>query len=464
MASRQDQLHSYQFAVQRVVSALVTREPDPAAPPLRRVAAASLAGVLLAALSLAAVAVFGVISPSAGPWRESGAVIVVKETGARYVLVDGVLHPVANYASAVLIVGATAHTVSVPDRALRDTPRGTPWGIEGAPDTLPRPADLLGLPWTVCANPAAESVLYLGPAATGGRVLGAGDAILAQTPDGALHLLWHGTALAIPRPAVVRNAFSWASEQPVPVPPALVNALLAGPDLVPPTIPDAGAPSAVAGLPVGTVVAQDTQGGTRQYAVVLAKGLAPITQVQADLLLSDPALAQRVPQHGARPMSQGEYALQPQASLAPAGTGAGLGLPATTPVPGHPSGAVCARVDPGAGAGAGVPVLVLDAALPGAATAARLVPAGPGEPVLADRVVLPPGRGALVEAVPAPGATGGTWCLVTDLGIRYPLASPEVAAALGYSPGAVVRVPSALVSLLPTGPALDPAQARQPAP
>ena len=29
MASRQSQLHSYQFATQRTVSALVTRDPDP---------------------------------------------------------------------------------------------------------------------------------------------------------------------------------------------------------------------------------------------------------------------------------------------------------------------------------------------------------------------------------------------------------------------------------------------------
>ena len=47
MPSRQDQLHSYQFMVQRVVAALVMRETDPAQSPFRRAAGASLASVLV---------------------------------------------------------------------------------------------------------------------------------------------------------------------------------------------------------------------------------------------------------------------------------------------------------------------------------------------------------------------------------------------------------------------------------
>jgi len=459
MASRQDQLHSYQFAVQRVVSALVTREAEAAPPPLRRLAAASLAGVLLAALSLAGAAVLGVFRPATDGWRADGAVIVERETGARYVLVDGALHPVANYASAVLIVGTRAHTVAVPASALRQVPRGTPLGIPGAPDSLPAPGDLLGLPWTLCsagsagAGPGTTSALYLGPAPTGGHRLGPDEAILGQVGDGTLYLLWHGTALAVPRPAVVRNAFSWGSEQPVPLAAALLDALPAGPDLAPPVIAGAGAPSAVPGMPVGTVVVQTTQGGTRQYAVVLPAGLAPVSQVQADLLLSDPVRAQKVPQRGARELAQGDYALLPQ--VAPA-TGP-AGLPTTTPVPVHPGTAVCARTD----AATGSPVLVTDA-VPAVVAAPRMVPGDPPAAVLADRIAVPPGRGALVEAVPAPGAPAGTWCVVTDLGVRYPLAGPDVAARLGYPASAVVRVPSALVALLPGGPALDPDRARQP--
>ena len=75
MASRQDQLHSYQFTVQRVVSALVAGDTDPARPPFRRAAGGILAGVLLGALTLAAVAVYGVLAPGGGTgWRDGNSV------------------------------------------------------------------------------------------------------------------------------------------------------------------------------------------------------------------------------------------------------------------------------------------------------------------------------------------------------------------------------------------------------
>ena len=73
MASRQDQLHSYQFAVQRVVSAVVMRDTDPAQSPFRRVAAATLVGALAAALGLAGAAVVGVLAGGGdGNWRDTG--------------------------------------------------------------------------------------------------------------------------------------------------------------------------------------------------------------------------------------------------------------------------------------------------------------------------------------------------------------------------------------------------------
>ena len=465
MASRQDQLHSYQFAVQRLVAALVTRESDPVQSPLRRTAGATMAGLLLAAVSLAGVTVYGVISPgSATGWKKDAtAVIVERESGARYVLRDGKLHPVLNFASAVLIVGAQSHVATVSRAALASVPRGTPWGIAGAPDTLPAAGALLRQAWTVCSarfsatgtgTPTTESVLYIGAAGTGGQPLGADDAVLGQTPDGTSYLLWRGSALAIPQPSVVRNALGWGNEPLVPVAAALVNALDAAPDLIPPAIANLGGVSAVPGLRIGTVVVEQNQGGSRQHAVVLAAGLAPISQVAADLLLSDPKLGQTA----AHEMAQGDYSRAPQ-TTAPADAAR---LPATTPTLRRPTVAsagsstgICVRP---ADAG-GPPPITIDPALPGAADATRPAGSSPPGAILADRVVVPPGHGALVQA----GPTAGTWSLVTELGIRYPLANPGVAALLGYPDGALVRVPSGLVSLLPAGPALDP-DAVRPAP
>jgi hypothetical protein len=54
----------------------------------------------------------------------------------------------------------------------------------------------------------------------------------------------------------------------------------------------------------------------------------------------------------------------------------------------------------------------------------------------------------------------GTRYLVTDLGTKFPVPSDEVASALGYGGMRPLPVPTTLLSLLPTGPVLDPARAR----
>src|SRR5882672_10289371 len=111
MASRSDQLQSHQFLLQRVVGALAMRDPDPVSSPTRRIGGALFASVMVAVLAVAAVGVYGVIRPAPGNgWRTGDALVIEEETGARFVYRAGVLHPVANYASALLILGAAAPT------------------------------------------------------------------------------------------------------------------------------------------------------------------------------------------------------------------------------------------------------------------------------------------------------------------------------------------------------------------
>jgi hypothetical protein len=113
-----------------------------------------------------------------------------------------------------------------------------------------------------------------------------------------------------------------------------------------------------------------------------------------------------------------------------------------------PRAPVCASFDP-----AGfVPRVVVGAALDAAA-------AQPGG------VLVPPGKGALVEVVSAPDqpAGQGTVALVTDDGRLYPLAGPDhVRQVLGYDAAPPTRVAAPLAARMPRGPALDPAAARMP--
>src|ERR1700753_2372120 len=100
MASRRDQLQSYQFMVQRVVSAVVMREPDPVQAPPRRGLGAVFAGAMGGIIVAAGFGFYGLLTHSGSQdWRVDGAVVVEKGTGAPYVYRDGTLYPTANYAS-----------------------------------------------------------------------------------------------------------------------------------------------------------------------------------------------------------------------------------------------------------------------------------------------------------------------------------------------------------------------------
>ncbi|MGV9212935.1 type VII secretion protein EccB [Micromonospora sp. RB23] len=450
MPSRQDQLHSYQFSVQRAVAALVMRETDPAQSPFRRLAGAGLASVLVAVIALGGSALYGLFAGGGTGWRDPGAVIVEKESGARFVYREQRLHPVLNYASALLIVGADrAKTVLVSRRSIDGVPRGLPLGIADAPDSLPAPGRLARSAWTVCSTTTGadtRSALLIGVDPDGGRPLG-DDALLLRHPDGGLHLVWHQRRYLIRDPNRVLAALATTRTRAVPVAPALLNALPAGVDLAPPALPGEGRPSArVPGATIGQVYLVRNSGGGRQYAVALDDGLAGITELQAGLLLA------RTGQGESEPMTLGRFAALPtMPDLAPSGP--------TAPPPAPPrlaavdDTAVCTRVgDDGAGE------VRWGVRLPDLAAVPRTAPSGGA--ALADHVVVQPGGGAVVEAAAAPGASGGAVAVVTDLGRRYVLADREVLPMLGYRDVRPVRLPAALVSLVPAGATLDPAAAR----
>ncbi|MEU8217880.1 type VII secretion protein EccB [Micromonospora taraxaci] len=452
MPSRQDQLHSYQFSVQRAVAALVMRETDPAQSPFRRLAGAGLASVLVAAILLGGFALYGLFAGGGKGWRDPGAVIVEKESGARFVYREQKLHPVLNYASALLIVGADrSKTVLVSRRTIDGVPRGLPLGIADAPDSLPAPGRLATAAWTVCSTvPAGEaprSALLIGTEPDGGRPL-EDEALLLRHPDGGLHLVWHQRRYLVRDASMVLAALATTRAQAVPVAPALLNSLPAGTDLAPLDLPDLGRPATrVPGTAIGTVYLVSNSGGGRQYAVALDAGLAGITELQAGLLLA------RTGQGAPVPLTLGQFAALPTVpDLAPTGQDAPPPTPPRLAAGGD--GALCTRVADDGGVGEvrwGVPLRDL-------AASPRTAPAG--DAVLADHVLVEPGRGAVVEAAAAPGATGGAVSVVTDLGRRYVLADREVLPMLGYGGVRPLRLPAGLVSLVPAGATLDPAAAR----
>src|SRR6266511_3795263 len=435
MPSRQDQLHSYQFMVQRVVAALVMRDTDPAQSPFRRIASATLAGVVFAALGLAGAAVYGALrGGSAEGWRDANAVIIERESGAKYVYRDNKLHPVLNYASALLIVGsATPNVMTVSRSKLAGVPRGRAYGIPKAPDALPDKGNLQSPPWTVCSVPdttsgggnGTQSVLSIQRRVDAGRSLDDSKALLVSAPGGEVYLLWRSHRYRIRDRDVVLPALAWNAQARTPVATAMLNTLALGADIA---------------------------------RVALPAGLAEISQVQADLLLGDPDTAPVLGQREAIPLGQAEYTAAPKATLAlPTGETA---PPATSPslVTSASGTVLCAQIAAG-GSAAQLRVDVPPPDLTAATVTGSRLPEGT---VLADRVLVPPSGGAVVEALASPAAPGGTLSIITDLGIRYSVPSTDVLGMLGYAGVTPVRVPAEVVALLPVGPALDPLAAQQP--
>lgn len=462
MASKRDQLHAYQFLVQRVVSALVTRETDPEQPPFRRPVNGAFGGIAIAVIALAAVGVYGVINPGGNDaWRDGRSVVVEKETGTRYVYLDDRLHPVRNHTSALLAIGERANTVTVSRDSLAGVPRGPRIGIPDAPDALPD--RLLDGAWTLCSQPVpdptgtmvATSVLTVGRPVEGGTALG-DRAILVDVPEtGERHLVHRGYRHLVAGRGAEAAAVVLAL-RPTPairVSPAVVESIPAGLPLAPIPVARTGEPAHVARRDVlaGQLFAVTTSGGVQYYLAEVGQ-LRPITELRYDIQRAYPMTEKAYP--GAEPVAlplgliEASGSPQPETPQEKAGD-----PPAVRPefVRAPEGAAVCLAFAPGEP----LPTVTVSPAPPApdplTATPRRT---GTGA-VLADRVVVPPGAGALVEATPSADTPRGTFLVVTDQGIAHPIGSADLMPVLGYDGANPVRLPAGLVARLPLGPGLS---------
>ncbi|GIG57039.1 type VII secretion protein EccB [Longispora fulva] len=466
MASRRDQLQSYQFLLQRVISALVMRETDPAQAPLRRGTGAVFAGVMIAVLLAVGFGVVGLLAKvGSGSWQTDGAVVVEKETGAPYLYRMGALHPMLNYTSALLASAKQPPTVfRVPAASLRDVPRGIMRGIVGAPTSLPERRGLIGAPWTLCSAPGQDDAnqaitttsLVLGRAVTGGRPVGENGAMLVRDAKAkTTYLVWHSFRYQILTKEAVLALFGEVT--PVDVGAAWINGLAAGPDIGPITVDRKGERSAaVPSRKNGNLLVARTGTGT-QYYLVLDDGLAVISELQKDLAVGTGAISGS-PDGETITVADATAAKQSGKLARPAAGDAAL--PPQTPKP-LITPAATERVCAQSGDPKAAPAITVGGAFADLGPGTPTGSASPQGASLADRVVVPAGRGALVRALGSPSATTGAYSVVTDFGVRYPV-SDAVLGMLGYAPGDAVPMPASLVNRIPAGPALDPVDALTP--
>ncbi|GAB1688517.1 type VII secretion protein EccB [Krasilnikovia sp. M28-CT-15] len=464
MPSRQDQLHSYQYSLQRVVAALVTHDPDPHRSPLRRAGMTALVSLVIAAVAVGAAAVYGLITGRSNENPRNEAVVFLeKDSGARYIYLksDDKLHPVLNYASGLLIANSSTPELRTTTRErLAAVQLGAPLGIPNAPDSLPGADDLLVQPWSICTQPTGgpasdkdpRSTLLVGERLTDGTLATApGDGrpaqgLLVSDPDGRTFLVAGNRRFQIPgdRDDAVLSAFNWSDRTPWPVAAAWINSIPLGPDLKPLSIDNRGERSGVPDADIGQLF---TDG--KQWKVALADGAAPITEVQALLLKTVEGTNQGS-------LDGSAFINLPQSETRLIDRGDSNALPSTLPELAAPARSACMTLPVGAD-GAG---LRIDPTF--AAGTQATGPAAVEGGVQADWVNVARGRGAVVVSLASPTAPAGsgTVSIVTDTGRRYSVANREVLAKLGYGGVSPQSVPAQLVALLPQGPALDVTRAR----
>ncbi|MDQ0984508.1 type VII secretion protein EccB [Streptomyces sp. V2I9] len=462
MQSRRDQVHAHMFVMSRLSLGMLRDDPDAPESPHRRTTKGFVIGLVVAALAALVVAVYGLVVPGgSNAWKATGTLVLDERSGARYLTVDGVLHPVLNETSAKLLAGERMKVVSVKPASIEAAPRGATLGIVGAPDPLPQAGELSRDAWSVCAtrpDAAADPLLTLGVGLTAeGRPVTSGLTTLVRTvPGDTTYLLWHGTRMRLDPAHYAVQALGYDADAAYPVPEAFLNALPSGPDLAVPEVAGRGkAGPSLAGRPTRIGQLFDGPGG---HYLLTERGLTRVTALEEALVKGDPRTqrtayageAVTLPRIGPDDLARHQDASGGRL----VGTGGGK-VPAGLPEPGpvRAGEGVCAVV----GTADGRPTVSV--VLPRAdAVAGRAVSDQPGVtvgPGAADRIAARPDGGALVTALSSAG-TGTAYYLVTASGAKYAIPGGDKGLQrLGYRADQSVPVPSGVLGMLASGPALD---------
>jgi type VII secretion protein EccB len=451
MRSRRELVQAHRFVTRRIVAALLHGEPEAPEPPMRRLILSVFGSVLVAALVFAGVGVYGLLFPGGGNPSEK-ALIIERETGAKYVYLQGRLHPVLNFTSARLILAnANPPIQTMSSNSLLNVPRGRAVGIPNAPDALPPQSALLGLPWSVCSalrsagSSDAATHVFVGSLPAGGTAL-ADRGLLVSSGADRIFLLWQEHRLRV-RGNTVLAALEWTSVAPVTVGEAFLNAVPPGPDLTPAAVTGAGSRStrSIAGRAANI---GDVYRAGRQFYLLHNDGLSPVGETMSRLLLAGgrPAIEISAQEAGAAlsqvrieppgfPDAVPDLVRTPRPNMACTGyLGAATGSTPTFAVATHEGVASAFSLPPD------------QAALPGSDGV-----------VTADRVNLPGGHAAVVKALQ--GNASGLVYVITDQGFKHPLPlekSDQILGSLGFGGFGPVLVPTSILALIPTAAALDP--------
>ena len=268
--------------------AVLGRSMPVARDPLRSKSIALLVGCLLTVGVVVGGAVATVLRPDAEPGDAS--LVMSRQSGALFVRVDATLRPVANLASARLILGVPATPRIVDDDRLAGAESGPLLGIPGAPQRLGPPIVAADVRWTVCDNDDGTTSVAAGRT-NDPPELARQSAVLVSAAQGEQtpYLLYEGRRAAVdPGDPLIARTLHLDRVKARRVSPTLLNTIPEAPMIASPQISEAGTPSTASGFPVGSVL-RVAMAGTSEYYAVLRDGLQRIGRLSADLMrFADP--------------------------------------------------------------------------------------------------------------------------------------------------------------------------------
>ncbi len=283
------QVSGYRFLVRRMEHALVRRDVRMLHDPMRSQSRAYSAGLILGVVALAGCAVLALLKPQGSIGTSK--ILMGKDSGQIYAVIDGTVHPALNLASARLAVGSSESPASVKESQLSSMPMGPLIGIPGAPNLLTFDSSGKGHTWTICdeqKNDGSDTVTNT--AIAGDLTLGdkdstlpKGSALLVQGRDATYLIYDNKRAKVNINDRRVTDALNITGVVPRPISEGLLNSV---PEVLPieaPQITDEGGmpTTPVANFRNGDVVKLTTD---NQYFVVLSNGIQQISPLTADII------------------------------------------------------------------------------------------------------------------------------------------------------------------------------------
>ncbi|MGW5385249.1 type VII secretion protein EccB [Nocardia sp. NPDC003963] len=454
------QISGYNFLVRRMEHALVRRDVRMLHDPMRSQVRSYVVGLVLAVLVLAGCGVLALLRPQDKIGQNT--ILIGKESGAVYVVLNDVVHPALNLASARLAAGEAPDAAIVKEAEVGKKARGPLIGIPGAPGAIHYDASGNGRQWTICdemktdgSGDRTTSVLAgeleLGAKAS---VMDPGKALLAQGENHTYLIYDKKRARVNMGDRAVTDALGITGATARPMSEGLINAIPEVLPITPLPIPEAGTAPAgyeIGGHRIGEVV-QVGNSGT-EYYVVMADGLQPISPLTAEIV------------RNSNPQTSTDETID-QAQRTRAAVSTALKVhdyPQTVPAvlegKDQPVSCLSWKPIPEAGENTGTRAelaVVTGVSLP-MPDKAKLVPLaqadGSGQNV--DSAYLAPGSGAFAQGtgIEPDSRRKDSIFYIADTGVRYGIKNADAAKALGM-PDKAEPAPWPIIGLLASGPSL----------